>query len=58
MLLYCDPSSADGGWTTILKRSNGAIDFSTADWNTCAHDGIGQVGTEFFLALDLIRELT
>ena len=45
-------------WTTILRRETGIVNFEIALWNDYAHNGVGNVGSDFFLALDSIHLLT
>jgi len=52
----CDAETQGGGWTIILSRMDGSVDFYR-NWNTYKM-GFGDLDGEFFLGLDKIHALT
>ncbi|XP_034473329.1 ficolin-1-like [Drosophila innubila] len=54
--VVCDAETRGGGWTIILRRMDGTVDFNRK-W-TEYKNGFGDLGGEFFLGLDKIHELT
>ncbi|XP_034473510.1 microfibril-associated glycoprotein 4-like [Drosophila innubila] len=54
--VFCDSTTQGGGWTVILSRMDGSVDFYR-NWNTYKK-GFGDLNGEFFLGLDKIHALT
>lgn len=55
--VFCDQTTAGGGWTVLQKRLNGSMDFNRT-WEEYKH-GFGNFFTqEFWLGLDKIHRLT
>ena len=54
--VFCDQTTAGGGWTVFQKRYNGAVDFFRA-WDDYKR-GFGNLNGEFWLGLEKIRRLT
>ncbi|KAM8718086.1 hypothetical protein ACLKA7_004744 [Drosophila subpalustris] len=52
----CDAETRDGGWTIILRRLDGSVNF-TRNW-TEYKNGFGNLDGEFFLGLDKIHAMT
>lgn len=52
----CDVATHEGGWTIILSRMDGSVDFYRG-WNVYKN-GFGDLDGEFFLGLDKIHALT
>jgi len=52
----CDANTRGGGWTIILRRMDGSVNFYR-NW-TEYKKGFGDLGGEFFLGLDNIHALT
>ena len=48
--VFCDQTTAGGGWTVFQKRLNGSDDFYRY-WNDYKH-GFGDLKSEFWLGLD------
>ncbi|KAH8293128.1 hypothetical protein KR044_005538, partial [Drosophila immigrans] len=52
----CDATTQGGGWTIILSRMDGSVDFYR-NWKSY-RKGFGLLDGEFFLGLDKIHALT
>ncbi|CAL4135292.1 unnamed protein product [Meganyctiphanes norvegica] len=56
VLVYCDQTTEQGGWTVIQRRIDGSEDFYR-DWQEY-ENGFGSVEKEFWLGNIVIHELT
>ncbi|XP_037710417.1 microfibril-associated glycoprotein 4-like [Drosophila subpulchrella] len=52
----CDQFRMGGGWTIILRRTDGSENFFR-EWNDYKH-GFGSLSNEYFLGLDILHAMT
>ncbi len=55
---WCDAELEGGGWTTVLRRQDGSIDFGAVAWNDYASSNVGSPDGEFMMNLALLNLLT
>ncbi|XP_034477346.1 ficolin-1-like [Drosophila innubila] len=55
-LVSCDEDSHGGGWTIVLRREDGSVNFYRY-WNDYKN-GFGNVNSEFFIGLDTLHMMT
>jgi len=56
ILVTCDQNNYGGGWTILMRRTDGSEDFYR-DWKDY-RKGFGQLDNEFFLGLEKFHALT
>ena len=54
--VFCDQTTAGGGWTVFQKRLDGSVDFFLS-WSDYKH-GFGDLTNEFWLGNDKIHRMT
>ncbi|XP_022810346.1 techylectin-5B-like, partial [Stylophora pistillata] len=54
--VFCDQSTAGGGWTVVQKRLDGSVDFDRG-WSDYKN-GFGDLNGELWLGLDKMHRLT
>ena len=54
--VFCDQTTAGGGWTVIQKRLDGSVNFNRG-WNDYKR-GFGNLNGEYWLGLDKMNRLT
>ena len=54
--VFCDQATDEGGWTIMLRRQDGSLDFNN-NWNGYKH-GFGTLTGEFWLGNEIVHDLT
>ena len=54
---YCDQENGGGGWTIILRRYDGFVNFDRG-WNAYTEEGLGDLTGEFWMSLTIMHRLT
>ena len=57
LTVYCDQTSAGGGWLMFLRRMNNAEDFPNRVWQEYK-EGFGDLTGSFWLGLEYLHEIT
>ena len=56
--VWCEMSHEGGGWTTILRRTDGSVNFSSFGFTNYATNVLGFPDNEFMMSLSLLNALT
>lgn len=56
--VWCDKDTEGGGWTTILRRTDGSVNFASYGLADYASTTIGSPDNEFMISLNLLHTLT
>ncbi|XP_009076301.1 PREDICTED: fibrinogen-like protein A, partial [Acanthisitta chloris] len=57
IMVYCDMTEADGGWTVIQRNHQSTDIIWDASWSTYKY-GFGNVHTEYWLGTEYIHQIT
>ncbi|NWY44234.1 FGL1L protein, partial [Sylvia atricapilla] len=57
IMVYCEMSGADRGWTVIQRNQQNSAIFWDESWRTYKHS-FGNVNTEFWLGTEYIHQIT